>query len=121
MHADSLGKPDKPRLPGTFKAFVKRFPALAEAHEIATDGAYDAGPLDRKTCQLIKIGIALGAGLESAVKAHVRRAFEAGASKEEIEQAIVLAMTTCGFPRTVAGWRWALDQIERDRNEAAGG
>jgi alkylhydroperoxidase/carboxymuconolactone decarboxylase family protein YurZ len=50
----------------------------------------------------------------------VRRATEAGASEAEIEQAIVLAMNTVGFPRTVAAWSWAHEQFERDRTEREG-
>ena len=46
------------------------------------------GPLDAKAKALVKIGICVGAGLESALRSHVRRAGEAGASREEIEQAI---------------------------------
>ena len=105
------------KLPGTFKQFCAKFPELARAHESMTDAALAAGPLDEKTCLLIKLGIALGAGLETAVKSHVRRATEAGASEAEIEQAILLAMTTAGFPRTVAAWSWARQQFERDRQE----
>lgn len=107
-----------PKLPGTFKQFCEKFPDLAGAHDAMTEAALAAGPLDAKSCSLIKIGISLGAGLESAVKSHVRRAGEAGATPEEIEQAILLAMTTVGFPRTVAAWSWARQQLERDRNEA---
>ena len=107
------------KLPSTFKAFVEKFPALADAHETVAQAVDQMGPLDRKTCQLIKIGIALGAGLESATRSHVRRALEAGATESEIEQAIMLAMNTCGFPRTVAAWSWARQQIERDRKESS--
>ncbi len=105
------------KLPGTFRAFAERFSELAEAHEAITHAAESAGPLDAKTCALVRIGLALGAGLESAVRSHVRRAREAGASEEEIEQAIALAATTLGFPRTIAGWSWARRQFERDRDD----
>ncbi len=115
--AETTGdEPDQAKLPGTFKQFCSAFPDLATAHDAMTDAALAAGPLDAKTCALVKIGIALGAGLESAVKSHVRRASEAGAMPAEIEQAILLAMTTVGFPRTVAAWSWARAQMERDRN-----
>lgn len=102
------------KLPGTFKQFCEKFPGLANAHDAMTEAAFGAGPLDEKSCALIKIGISLGAGLESAVKSHVRRASEAGATPAEIEQTILLAMTTVGFPRTVAAWSWARQQFERD-------
>lgn len=103
----------KKDLPGTFKAFVNKFPGVGAAHEAVAKAVDAAGPLDRKTCELIKIGISIGAGLESATRSHVRRAMEHGASEAEIEQAILLAVNTCGFPRTVAAWQWARQQIER--------
>lgn len=107
--------PSKPagKVPGTYKAFISRFPDIGKAHEMAAQAALQAGPLDKKHCELVKIGISLGAGLESALKSHVRRAMEAGASHEEIEQAILLGMNTVGFPSTVAGWSWAREQFER--------
>ena len=71
----------------------------------------NAGSLDRKTCELIKIGISLGAGLDTATSSHVRRALEHGATEAEIEQAILLGMNTCGFPRTVAAWKSARRQL----------
>jgi len=107
-------KKDAQKVPGTFKRFIQKFPALGKAHEQVAQAALAAGPLDRKTCELIKIGISIGAGLESALKSHVRRALAAGASKEEIEQSILLAMNTVGFPRMVAAWSWAQEQFERD-------
>ena len=120
MPDDRQSAPGTKKLPGTFKVFCDRFPGLAEAHDGMTAAALAAGPLDEKTCLLIKIGISVGAGLESAVKSHVRRATQAGANEAEVEQAILLAMTTTGFPRTVAAWSWAQQQFERDRNEKAG-
>jgi AhpD family alkylhydroperoxidase len=92
---------------------VEKFPALGDAHEAVARSVDAAGPLDRKTCHLIKIGVSIGAGLETAVRSHVRRALEHGATETEIEQAILLAMNTCGFPRTVAAWQWAKQQIEQ--------
>ncbi len=112
MAADSKKSTGK-KLPGTYKQFITRFPKLGEAHELSQQGAEEAGPLDAKTLFLVKMGIAIGAGLESAVKAHVRRAMQAGATEEEVEQAIVTAMNTVGFPRTVAAWSWAQEQFER--------
>lgn len=105
------------KLPGTFKQFAARFPQLVAAHEQTGAAAKRLGPLDEKTCELIKIGICVGGGLESALRSHVRRATQHGATRQEIEQAIMQAMTTCGFPRTVAAWRWANIQFDRDASE----
>jgi 4-carboxymuconolactone decarboxylase len=106
-----------PKLPATFSRFIERFPALGDAHEAMAKAADAAGPLDGKTQQLVKIGICVGAGLESALRSHVRRAIREGATEAEVEQAILLGMTTTGFPRTVAAWSWAQQQFQRDRHE----
>ncbi len=102
---------DSGSLPATFTAFIEKFPALGDAHESIARAVDKLGPLDRKTCELIKTGISVGGGLETATRSHVRRAMENGATEVEIEQAILLAMNTCGFPRTVAAWQWAHQQI----------
>ncbi|MCC7193682.1 MAG: carboxymuconolactone decarboxylase family protein [Phycisphaeraceae bacterium] len=103
----------EPKLPATFKDFITKFPELGEAHEQVAHAVAAAGPLDAKTCELVKIGLSIGAGLESAVRSHVRKAMQAGATEKEIEQAVLLAMNTLGLPRTVAAWTWARTQIER--------
>lgn len=100
-------------IPGTFREFVARYPALGEAHETIARVVDSAGPIDPKTLALIKIGICIGAGLESALRSHVRRAMRQGAKPVEIEQAILLGMNTVGFPRTVAAWSWAREQCRR--------
>jgi len=105
------------KLPGTFRRFAERFPELVQAHERVARAIDAEGHLDARTTALIKIGICVGAGLESAMRSHVRRAAQAGASVGEIEQAIALGMNTVGFPRTVAAWSWAHEQFERDRRE----
>ena len=102
-------------VPRTFKRFVERYPALGEAHEQIAKAVDQAGPLDRKCCELIKIGLSVGAGLETATRSHVRRAIEHGANREEIDQAILLAMNTCGFPRTVAAWKWAQECLQEEK------
>ena len=103
----------KKSLPKTFVTFIEKFPELGEAHQNIAKAVEGYGPLDAKMLQLIKIGISAGAGLETATKSHVRRAMEAGATRQEIEQAILLVMNTCGFPRTVASWSWAQEQFAR--------
>jgi 4-carboxymuconolactone decarboxylase len=108
-----------PKLPKTYKDFITKFPSLGAAHESVAKAVDDAGPLDRKQCELVKMGICVGANLESALRSHVRRALEHGATTEEIEQAILLGMNTVGFPRTVAAWQWAWKQIQRDLDEQA--
>lgn len=108
---DSSASPSK--VPNTFKAFITRYPDLGAAHEKIASAVERAAALDPKTLALVKIGICVGAGLESALRSHVRRAIQHGASRAEVEQAILLGMNTVGFPRTVAAWSWAQVQFER--------
>ncbi len=98
---------DNSKIPHTFEAFTDRFPGLSHAHQQVGAALDDAGPLDEKTRALVKIGICVGAGLESAVKSQVRRGLNCGLSAGEIEHALVLGMNSVGFPRTVAAWQWA--------------
>jgi AhpD family alkylhydroperoxidase len=105
----------KSKLPGTFRELMEAFPEITEAHAQMATAVEGAGPLDAKTCALIKIGVSVGAGLESALRSHVRRATQAGASHEEIVQAVFQGMNTVGFPRTVAAWSWARVQFDRDQ------
>lgn len=113
--------PSPSRLPGVFKRFSARFPELVALHEQTARTVESQGELDEVTCELIKIGICLGAGLESAMRAHVRKATQAGATPAQIEHALMLGMNTCGFPRTVAAWSWAQEQFDRDHAEASQG
>lgn len=106
-------KPAKGGVPAMFKEFVTKYPALGRAHEQVAKTVDEAGPLDAKTLALIKVGICIGAGLESALRSHVRRALQHGAKPAEIEQAILLGMNTVGFPRTVAAWSWTQEQFKR--------
>lgn len=105
--------PHPEKLPGVFQQFVARYPQLAEAHQAIGRAVESAGPLDRKTLELIKIGISIGANLETATRSHVRQALQHGATADEIEQAVLLAYNTIGWPRMIAGWTWARQQIER--------
>jgi alkylhydroperoxidase/carboxymuconolactone decarboxylase family protein YurZ len=105
------------KIPGTYKKFAAKFPDAARAHQQLSNSAFEAGPLDTKTLCLIKVGLCVGAGLESALRSHVRRATAAGCTQAEIEHAILQGLTTLGFPTTVKAWSWAQVQFERDRLE----
>lgn len=72
----------------------------------------DAGPLDRKTVEIIKVGICVGAGLETATQRHAIMARENGATEVEIYQVVLMAMTTLGHPGAAAGWKWVNSALE---------
>ena len=52
----------KVTLPDTFQQFTKRFPDLAAAHEVIGQSVDQICPLNRKTCELINMGISIGVG-----------------------------------------------------------
>ncbi len=97
------------QLPEPFLRFQAQYATVADAWQRLGEACATAGPLDGKTRELVRLGIAVGARLEGAVHSHVRRAVEAGARPEEIRHVIVLAAATAGFPTTVAAFTWVED------------
>jgi 4-carboxymuconolactone decarboxylase len=95
-----------PKLPRPFLEFSRQHPAVAKAYEALGQAGAEAGPLDTKTRELVKLGMAIGGRLEGAVHAHVRRALEAGVAPAEIRHVVALAPPTMGLPTTVAVYTW---------------
>ncbi|HZP42334.1 MAG TPA: carboxymuconolactone decarboxylase family protein [Candidatus Binatia bacterium] len=100
------------KFPSFYRRFATDQPRVAQAYEALSDACLGEGPLDRKTIELVKIGIALGARLEGGVHSHVRRAREAGATADEIRHAVRQGLTTVGFPTMMAALAWADDVLE---------
>lgn len=101
----------KPRLPGRFLEFQQQFPDVFTAYEALGQAAQGAGPLSARERALVKLALAVGAGLEGAVHAHVRRALEAGCAAADVRHVAVLATTTLGFPRMMAALSWVDDVL----------
>jgi AhpD family alkylhydroperoxidase len=94
-------------LPGPYVEFKKRHAKVWRAYDRLGLAAAAAGPLDAKTRELVKLGMAAATRSESAVQSHVHRALEAGVKVPEIEHAILVGVTTLGFPRMMAALTWA--------------
>ena len=99
-------------LPGAYRKFVRQFKEIGAAYDRLGVVSAEWGPLDEKSRELIKLGIAIGAGLEGAVHSHTRRALEAGANPDEIRHSVLLAVTTVGFPSMMAALTWAEDVLK---------
>ena len=99
------------KLPARFSAFLRDFPDVGTAYRSLGEATLEAGPLDKKTAQLVKLGISIGLRHEGAVHAHCRKALEAGCTEAEIRHAAVLATTTMGFPSMMAGLSWVDDVL----------
>ena len=93
-------------LPKPYKHFESQYPGIAKLYEELGVKCQSAGPLDSKTRYLVNLGIAVGAGSPGAVKSHARKAIEHGASSEELYHALLLALTTVGFPAMIAAIGW---------------
>jgi 4-carboxymuconolactone decarboxylase len=94
-------------LPEVYQQFGSRFPAVKQAFDALGAAEHEAGPLGEKERRLIKLGIAVGAESEGAVRSHVRKLLGVGVPEAEILHTIVLALTTIGFPATNAALGWA--------------
>ena len=99
-------------LPRLYVMFRDDHPEIAEAFDALGSAAHENGPLDERSRALVKLSLAVGAGLEGAVHAHVRKCLDRGLSREEIVHAIILALPTLGWPRMHSAWTWARDIFE---------
>ncbi len=89
--------------PKRFTDFIDSHPAIGEAYQGLGRAAGEAGPLDKRTQCLVKVGIAIGAGLEGGTHSATRKALDAGCTPEEVRHAAILAVTTLGFPWMMNG------------------
>jgi alkylhydroperoxidase/carboxymuconolactone decarboxylase family protein YurZ len=101
-------------LPDVYLGFREDYPAVAAALDGVGEAVDGAGPLDERSARLVKLGLAVGALAEGAVKSNARKALAAGASPEEVRQVGMLAVTTCGFPAAIAGLGW-IDEVLKVR------
>lgn len=95
----------QPKPPAAYDAFVRRYPKLKEAWEAIAEAGKD-GPLDERVSRLVKLGIAIGAMREGAIRSSVRKARAMKITPEEIDQVVALAAGTLGLPSTVAVYTW---------------
>lgn len=102
--------------PKLYLELRRRHPKFFEAWDASGTAARAAGPIDEKQCQLIQLAGAAAIRSEGAVHSHVRRALEAGASAEEIRQALLLIAPTVGFPNVIAALSWAEDLLAERRS-----
>jgi 4-carboxymuconolactone decarboxylase len=103
----------KTQLPARYQLFEESYPTVMQAVEMLGDATQSAGPLDPKTRALVKLAVAIGAWREGAVHSHTRRALEAGCTPDELRHVGVLAITTIGFPSTMAAMSWVDDILRK--------
>ena len=99
-------------LPEPLLVFKDAYPDVWTAFTRLGDRCHSAGPLDERSRRLVKVALAIGAGLEGGTHSAVRNALAVGIAPDEIRHVVVLAATTLGLPATVRGWTWVNDVIE---------
>jgi 4-carboxymuconolactone decarboxylase len=102
---------DRQDIPASYMAMRTEHPEVMEAYESLGEACAQGGPLDRRTVALVKLGIALGAGLEGATHSHTRKALEAGWTREEVLHATLLSVPTIGFPSMMRSRKWVQDIV----------
>ena len=101
--------------PKNYQSIIRKYPHLMAALDAVGKAAADAGPLPEKTRHLVQIGAAAAIRSEGAVHSHTRRALAAGATRDEVQHAVIAATSTIGFPNVMAALTWINDVAERPR------
>jgi AhpD family alkylhydroperoxidase len=96
--------------PNHYEKVKKHHPEYMEAVE-RLGNATKSGPLNEKDAQLIQLAASIAIRSEGATHSHTKRALEAGASREEIRQTVLLLTNTIGFPNVMAGMTWVNDVL----------
>ncbi len=97
-------------LPDVYVRFREYFPQVATAQDALAQEVAAASPFDERTARLLKLALGMGAQAPGAVRSNARRALSAGVSPGELRAVAVMAITTCGFPTSIAGLKW-IDEV----------
>ena len=97
----------------TIKKYREKFesalPGVMKPHTEFINKVYADGALPTKVKRLIALGVALRSGCDGCIIAQTRRAVEAGASKEEVVEAVAVAVAMGGTP--AIGWQWRVIKV----------
>lgn len=103
------------KLPESIERFEDSYPAAWDAFMQLGDQCHKAGPLDEKTRRLVKIALAIGAGLEGGAHSAIRNAKAVGVTVDEMKHVAVLSITTLGLPAAMRGLSW-IDDATKPRS-----
>ena len=103
----------KEKGPKHYRRLKKRFPEVLGAVENLGSTIRTAGPLDKKTSELIQLSVAASSGSIGSVHSHARRALQAGATEEELQHALLLLISTIGFPKVAAALAWIQEPLDK--------
>jgi 4-carboxymuconolactone decarboxylase len=103
------------KLPMQYTGIQKRYKKFIKAVENLGKATKTAGPLNKKTSELVQLAAAAAIHSEGSVHSHTRRAVAAGAKPEEIRHTVILLASTIGFPSVSAALSWVDDVLEKKR------
>lgn len=103
------------KVPERFTRFLKEHPEVGAAYQHLGKAIASSGPLEKRDQHLVKLGIAIAAGLEGGTHSATRKALDAGCTPDELRHVAMLSLTTIGFPSMMKGLSWVDDVIEGTR------
>jgi 4-carboxymuconolactone decarboxylase len=101
-------------LPEIYDKFAEEHPAIMSQYKQLGVVCRDSGPLSPKIQDLVKLGISIGANSQGAVRSHTRKALSSGATPGEIIHAVLLGLTTTGFPNMIAALGWVKEVLKKE-------
>lgn len=90
---------------------AREIPETMQGFSKMAQGALKDGAVSVKNKELIALGIGISSRCEGCIQAHVKKAIDAGATREEMHETIGVAILMSGGPGTVYG-AIAYDVIE---------
>ena len=106
-------------LPEIYQAFSLKNPRPFSETTNNWASSCQAGPLDEKTQELVKLGYRHRHQFPRRRHAsNTRKCLAAGSTPEEIIHVVLLALTTTGFPNMIAALRWVDTVLNRSGPEA---
>ena len=99
-------------LPKIYEKFSDKYPDIVKDYQQLGKSCRESGPLEPKYQDLINLGIAIGANSRGAVMSQSRKALAPAATKDEILHAVLLSLTTTGFPNMIAALGWVEEVFE---------
>ena len=101
-------------LPKIYEKFSQQYPDVFKDYQQLGKSCRESGPLDPKCQDLVNLGIAIGANSRGAVMSSVRKALASGSTPEEIVHAVLLSLTTTGFPNMIAALNWVNEVLDKE-------
>jgi len=105
------------KYPEQYTSIMKRYKGVMSSLEKLGKATKAAGPLNKKTSELVQMAAAAAIRAEGSVHSHARRALDAGAKPAELQHTIIVLTSTIGFPTVSAALSWVDDVLEKRRQK----